>query len=86
MHVAGFDLALLLRLRIGRGRPREFTVALIGALSSFISFVYGYFKPKKPATLEIVHVWANLFARGSFLSVVSEPGPGLEKPTFSAGC
>jgi transposase len=89
VHVAGFNLGLLMRCLIGRGTPKEYAelnAALIATLSCFISFIHGYFKPRKPATLQLFPVRANLSASGISPGFVSEYLPRLGIPTFSPGC
>ncbi len=89
VHIAGFNLGLLMRWLIGRGTPKEYAelkAALIVALSCFISFIHGCFKPRKPATPRLSPVQANLLASGISPGVVSEHLPLLGIPTLSPGC
>ncbi len=89
VHVAGFNLGLLMRWLIGRGTPKEYAelnAALIAALSCFISFIHGYFKPRKPTARQLVPVRANLLAGGIPRGFISEHLPRLGLSTFSPGC
>ena len=89
VHIAGFNLGLLMRWLIGRGTPKayaELKAALIAALSCFISFMYGYFKPKKPTTRRLLSVRGDFSASGISLGFVSEHLPQLGMSTFSPGC
>jgi len=89
VHIAGFNLGILMRWLIGRGTPKEYAelkAGLIAALSCFLSFMRGYFKPRKPATRRRFPVRANLSASGIFSGSVSEHLPRLRIPTFSPGC
>ena len=89
IHIAGFNLGLLMRWLIGRGTPKEYAelkAALLAALSCFISFMHGHFKPRKPATRQIFLARPNLSASGIFPGFVSEPLPRLGISTFSPDC
>ncbi len=88
VHIAGFNLGLLMRWLIGRGTPKEYAelkAALIAALSCFFAFMNA-FKPRKPATRRLFPVRANLSASGIFSGFVSEHLPRLGISTFSPGC
>ena len=89
VHVAGFNLGLLMRQLIGRGTPKEYAelqAALIAALSCFVSFIHGYVKPREPATRRLFSVPANLSASGMIPGFVSGHLPWLGISTFSPGC
>ena len=89
VHIAGFNLGLLMRRLIGRGTPKayaELKAALLAALSCFISIMHGYFEPRKTATRRILPFSANLSASGNFSRLVSERLSLLGITTFSPGC
>lgn len=52
VHVAGFNLGILMRNLIGEGTPKEYAelkAALLAAFSCFISVIQGCFKPMRSA-------------------------------------
>jgi hypothetical protein len=89
VHVAGFNLGLLMRWLIGRGTPKEYAelqTALIAALSCLVSLIHGYFKPRTPATRRFLSVPANLSISGMIPRFGAEHLPRLWISTFSPGC
>ena len=89
VHVAGFNLGILMRQLIGKGTPKEYAelkAALLAAFSCFISVIQGYFKPMRSARCPNSFVRPDHSADGIFTISVSENLPGMKILAFSPGC
>jgi len=89
VHVAGFNLGLLMRSLIGKGTPKEYAelkAALLTAFSCFISVIQGYFKPMSPARRQNFSVRTDHSADGISPISVSEDLSRMKIWAFSPGC
>ncbi len=89
VHVAGFNLGILMRRLIGKGTPKEYAelkAALLAAFSCFISVIRGYCKTMRSAWRPNFPVQPDYSADGIFRMSVSEDLPGMKILAFSPGC
>ena len=89
VHIAGFNLGLLMRSLIGRGTPKayaELEAALRAAFSCFLFILQGYFKPMRPARGPNPPVPMDHSSGGLLWTSVSEHSPRGRIWTFSPGC
>ena len=89
VHVAGFNLGILMRELIGKGTPKEYAelqAALRAASYYFVSMIQGCFKPLRPARRPNSPVQLGHAADGIFPIAVSEDLPGMRIWAFSPGC
>jgi transposase len=89
VHVAGFNLGIVMRTLIGKGTPREcaeLKMALQTAFSCFVSIILGCCKPMRSARRPHSPVQPDHSVDGIVRMSVSENLPGMEIPAFSPGC
>ena len=89
VHVAGFNLGILMRKLIGKATPKEYAglrAALRAAFSCFVSILLGYSKPMWPARRPDFSVQPYRWADGIFPIFGSEDLPGMKIRAFSTGC
>jgi len=76
VHVAGYNLGLIMRLLAGAGTPREF-LARVAAHLLVVTTAEG-------ATIVILAVATD--PKAEILAVSTEPAPPDRHPTSSTGC
>jgi len=89
VHVAGFNLAIVMRNLIGKGTPKQYAeleARLVAAFSCLISILQGYFKPmglvrRAKSCIQLYHAVESIFRMP-----VSRHWPGVKIPAFSPGC
>jgi transposase len=89
VHVAGFNLGIVMRTLIGKGTPREcaeLKMALQAAFSCFVSIILGCCKPMRSARRPHSPVQPDHSVDGIVRMSVSENLPGMEILAFSPGC
>ena len=89
VHVAGFNLGILMRTLIGKGTPKEYAelkAALRVAFSCFVSLLLDYFRPMRPARCPNSPIQPSHIATGIFSSSIAEDSPGMKTRAFSTGC
>ena len=89
VHVAGFNLGLLMRKLIGKGTPKAYaslTAALRAAFCSFVWLLLDYFNQMKPAQRPDSPTRPDRWAVGIFPLSISEDSSGMKISAFSTGC
>jgi len=89
VHVAGFNLGILMRKLIGKGTPKEYAglkAAVRAAFSCLVALLQGYFKLMRPARHTNFPVQPDRVADDIFPLSVPEYFSGMKISAFSTGC